>query len=83
MNIEQEIQQIKDRNAKVESDKAWETSLVRLFAIALVTYAAAGLTLMLIQAMRPWLTALVPTLGWILSTLTLPPLRKWWLKRHK
>lgn len=82
MNLEQEIQQIKNRNAKVESDKAWETSSVRRITIAVITYVVAGATLQLINASNPWLTAFVPTLGWLLSTLTLPPLRRWWLKRH-
>lgn len=83
MNLEEEIQLLKARNAKVESDKGWETSSARRIAVAAITYVVAGVTLSLIQANRPWLGAFIPTLGWILSTLSLPPLKKWWLRRRK
>jgi len=82
MDIEQEIQQLKDRNARVESDKAWENSWIRALSIAAIIYVIAGVTLQLIDATKPWFTALVPMLGWILSTLTLTPLKRWWLKRR-
>lgn len=82
MNIEQEIQALKDRNSRVEADKAWETSFIRAGVIALITYVVAGVTLQLIGAVKPWLTAFVPALGWILSTLTLTPLKKWWMRKQ-
>lgn len=81
MNLEQELQAIKDRNAKVESDKAWETSFTRALIIAVSTYVIAGVTLQIVGATKPWMTAFVPTLGFYLSTLTLPPIKRWWLKR--
>ena len=40
-------------------------------------------TLMFIDAAKPWLTALVPTIGWILSTLTLTPLKRWWMGKRE
>ncbi len=36
--IEKEINKIKKRNKKVESDKSWETSTFRRITIALMTY---------------------------------------------
>ena len=36
--IESELEAIKIRNAKVEADKAWETSLFRKCLIAILTY---------------------------------------------
>lgn len=33
-NIEKEINSIKERNQKVEADKAWEKSFTRMFFIA-------------------------------------------------
>lgn len=38
MNIQKEINQIKERNKKVEADKAWETSLSRKILIAILIY---------------------------------------------
>lgn len=83
MNLEQEVYALKDRNARVERDKAWETSGMRRLVIAVITYVVAGVTLMLVKANNPWLTAFVPALGWVLSTLTLPPVKRWWLSRRK
>ena len=38
MSLEERVAKIEARNAKVEADKAWETSWVRRFSIALLTY---------------------------------------------
>lgn len=43
--IKQEIRTITERNRRVEADKAWETSLFRLFSIAIVTYCVAAFLL--------------------------------------
>ena len=75
------IKSIEERNKRVEIDKAWETSFTRKFIIAVITYFIVVLFLYLISVNRPWLNALVPTGGYILSTLTLPFVKKGWLKR--
>ena len=36
--IEQEIIQIKERNKRAETDKAWETSWTRRICICILTY---------------------------------------------
>ena len=38
MNLEEEINKIKERNKKVELDKAWETSWTRKICIMVLTY---------------------------------------------
>ncbi|MBS3123107.1 hypothetical protein J4437_00570 [Candidatus Woesearchaeota archaeon] len=75
-----ELQKIKERNKRVEADKAWETSKTRRLLIALMTYLVMVIFLWFIEVKNPWLNALVPTLGFVLSTLTLPVLKKLWLK---
>lgn len=82
-NTENQIQAILDRNKKVETDKAWETSLTRKLFITLFTYLCALVWLMLIKQPLAWLTAAVPVLGYLLSTLTLPPLKKYWLRKNR
>jgi hypothetical protein len=78
MNIEQEIVKISERNAKVELDKAWETSWTRRLFIAAVTYVIAGIWIMLIHDTSPWLKAFVPAVGYILSTLSLTFIKSVW-----
>ena len=38
MDFEKEINEIKERNKRVETDKAWETSWVRRICICVLTY---------------------------------------------
>lgn len=79
-NLEQRIQQIEERNVRVEIDKAWETSWTRRLLLALLTYLTIGLYLSAIQIFQPWINAIVPTLGFMISTLTMPFFKKIWLK---
>ncbi len=79
--MEEELLNIKERNKRVEADKAWETSKTRRFLIAILTYFVMVLFLYVINVPRPWINALVPTLGFILSTLTLSIFKKIWLKQ--
>jgi len=77
--MKKEISALKERNRKVEIDKAWETSKTRRLVIALMTYIIIVIFLILIKAPNPWLNALVPVAGFILSTLTLSELKKLWV----
>lgn len=77
--LEKEINEIKQRNQKVEVDKAWETSFTRKGLLMLFTYIAIATYLFSIQVHKPFLNAIVPTLGFLLSTLTLPFFKKIWL----
>lgn len=78
--LEKEIKEIKQRNARVEEDKEWETSDARKVIIALVTYVLIGVYMTFLGISRPWLNAIVPTTGFILSTLTLSWARSIWIK---
>jgi hypothetical protein len=84
MSVEDRLSAIESRNAKVEADKAWETSLARRGFLALITWLAAGFTLSLLGSENAWILALVPVMGYIISTLSLPYIRQFWLtKVHK
>lgn len=78
IEIEQEVVSIRERNQRVERDKAWEGSLTRRACVVFITYGAAYALLLLIDASRPALGAFVPCLGYILSTLSLPFVRTYW-----
>ena len=77
--MKKEISAILERNRRVEADKAWETSKTRRAIIAAITYAVAAYLLIAINAPNPFLNALVPAAGFILSTLTLPFVKEQWL----
>lgn len=78
-----EIQDIKERNSRVEIDKAWETSWMRRALLILFTYLAIGIYLRAIRIGRPWLNAIVPAVAFLLSTLTMPFFKKVWLRFHR
>lgn len=83
MDLEQEILQIKKRNARVEAEKAWETSSVRKILIAVITYLFMVLLMRSLNIANPLINALVPTFGYILSTLTISFAKRVWLTRRK
>ncbi len=78
-DIQVEIEKIKARNIRVETDKAWETSRFRVFAVALLTYLMMVLLMWVIGVEKPCLSALVPTAGFTLSTLSLRFAKKFWI----
>ncbi|MFH1029668.1 MAG: hypothetical protein V1770_00225 [bacterium] len=78
--LEQEISKIKERNSKVESDKAWETSLFRKILIAILTYAVIVLFFYFADLPKPFINAIVPTIGFMLSTLSVPVFKNLWIK---
>lgn len=79
-DIEKDISEIKSRNKQVELEKQWETSITRRVLIIGFTYIALGLYMQAIDISDPWLNAIVPTVGFYLSTLSLPVFRKLWEK---
>ena len=80
-DLEKEIERIKDRNKRVEKDKAWETSITRKVAIAILTYIVVVIYSYLIKKVSSiFLSSLVPVLGFLLSTLSLKVLRNIWEK---
>lgn len=80
-NIKTELDAIKARNQRVEIDKAWETSRFRVFSIALLTYAMMVLLMSVLQVEKPHLSALVPTAGFMLSTVSLRFAKRFWIEK--
>lgn len=82
MNIEQELENIKKRNKRVELDKSWETSWTRKICIMILTYVIVVIYSYLIkQNDNILLSSLVPVIGFALSTLSLKYIRKIWEKK--
>jgi hypothetical protein len=78
MSVEDRLSAIEARNQRVEADKAWEISWARRGSIAFVTYIVISLTLMVIGHDGAWIHSLIPVIGYLLSTLALPFIRKQW-----
>jgi len=78
--LSQKIEKIEERNKLVEINKMWETSLTRRAILLFLTYLATSIYLNAINVNKPWLNAIVPSVGFMLSTLTLPFFKKIWQK---
>lgn len=82
--LEKRIDDIEKRNRRVEGDKAWETSTLRKILIVVLTYIFAVLYLKIADTTNPFFGAVVPCVGFFLSTQTLSIIKKKWLsKRNK
>lgn len=78
-SLQKEIDQIKHRNKKVESDKAWETSWTRRFLIIVLTYAVVVIFFITMKLPDPFVNAIVPAMAFILSNLGMPFFKRWWI----
>lgn len=79
--LQQEIEKIKERNKRVEADKAWETSWARKIVVLILTYIVISIFFYSADLPKPLLNAIVPALAFILSTLTIPVIKKFWLEK--
>ena len=81
--LKKEIEEIKQRNKRVELDKKWETSWTRKICIMLLTYVVVVIyTSIITKVTNVWLSSLVPVIGFTLSTLSLKMIRKIWEKKN-
>lgn len=81
--IEERLAVIEARNKKVENDKAWETSWTRRGSIMVLTYLVVASYLKFVVHIDPWINALVPVIGFLLSTLTISLLKRHWQSLRK
>ena len=76
-NLEKEIEQIRERNKRVELDKKWETSCIMILTyIVVIIY-----SYIIKNTDNIFLSSLVPVIGFALSTLSLKGIRYFWEKK--
>lgn len=80
--LEKRIEQLELRNKRVEGDKAWEMSWARRASIAVLTYIVVAAYLYFVVRIDPWVNAIVPVIGFTLSTIALSSLKQWWITRR-
>ena len=82
-DLEKNVEEILERNKRVELDKKWETSNTRKICIAVLTYIVVIIYSFLIsKTTNVFLSSLVPVMGFLLSTLSLKAVRKVWEKKN-
>lgn len=82
-DLEKNVEDILERNKRVELDKKWETCMTRKVCIAILTYIVVVIYSFLIsKTSNVFLSSLVPVMGFLLSTLSLNAIRKVWEKKN-
>ncbi|MAG02525.1 hypothetical protein CMI42_04250 [Candidatus Pacearchaeota archaeon] len=83
MDLEKEVVGIKERNKRVEGDKAWETSWTRRLLVVVLTYIVIVVFFYSAGLPDPFVNAIVPALAFVLSTFSMPMFKKMWLKNRR
>lgn len=83
IELERDVSEIKQRNKRVELDKAWETSWTRRILVFILTYIVIVIFFYFAGLPDPWINSIVPALAFLLSTLSLSLFKKIWLKSRK
>ncbi|MDB5164813.1 MAG: hypothetical protein JWL89_439 [Candidatus Saccharibacteria bacterium] len=83
IELVERIEKLEARNKRVEDNKGWETSWTRRLSIMVLTYLTVCVYLHFVVHISPWVNALVPVIGYFLSTLTVQRLKQHWLRRRK
>jgi hypothetical protein len=83
VTLEERIAAIEKRNLSVTLDKQWETSWTRKIAIMALTYMVVIVYLFIIGNDNPWINAIVPPVGFFLSTLAISRLRTMWQRSQE
>ena len=78
--IVKNLEEIEERNRRVEAEKGWETSITRRVLIALGTYAVCYGYMFFLGIEKAHLHALIPPGAYLLSTLSLRAFRLLWIK---
>ena len=81
-SLEKRVQAIEARNRKVELDKAWENSSIRRLVLFFVTLVFTYVFLEVINDDHPFGNAILGAAGFVLSTLTVSYLKKWWIAKQ-
>ena len=82
-NLLSRIKKIEQRNTRVELDKAWEGSNTRKLLIFFFTYMTIGIFMWSIGIEKPHIQAIIPSLGFLLSTFTILFAKHIWIQQKQ
>jgi len=78
--LEKQIEEIQERNIKVGTNKAWEISKFRKIVISILTYCIVVIFFFITKLPNPFVNALVPTVAFLISTLSISVFKKLWVR---
>jgi hypothetical protein len=78
--LEKKIDSILQRNHRVELEKSWETSKTRMISIAVTTFCVMAILMYVFDIEDILINASLATLGFVISSLSMSFIKKYWLK---
>ena len=78
--LQTEIEALQQRNFDKDRGKEFESSYTRVFFLMFVTYWTLFGYMYIIDTNNPWLDAIVPTVGFNISTWGLPVVKEYWIQ---
>ena len=82
-SLERRLAAIEERNSFVTFQKRWETSALRRILIAALTLFFAGIAFSALGSPRPFMDALIPVTGFVVSTFSIPWIRERWIAQQR
>lgn len=79
--IEDDIKKLKQRNKKVEQNKAWEVSIARKSILSILIYICVLICFLYLDISNPFFNAIIPTTAFILSTMSMTWFKYLWLNK--
>ena len=83
LDLEETLQGVLERNQRVEIEKRWEQSTTRIIGVVVLTYILMCIVFYMIGSEHFMMNAIIPTLGYYLSTQSLSVLKSRWIRRLK
>lgn len=81
--LKKELEQIHQRNKRVELDKAWELSWTRKLIVAFLTYIVIVIFFVFAALPSPFVNSIVPALAFVISSSSLSLFKRLWLRLLK
>ncbi len=81
--LKRDIEELKNRNKSVDLNKKWEVSIERKVLVVIITYIIMSLVMYSLWMNKPFLNALIPTLWYFLSTLSLEFAKKIYINKKQ
>lgn len=80
--LQAEVEALKQRNFEKDRGKEYEGSYTRIFFLMMITYWTLFAYMYIIETNNPFLDAIVPTVGFNISTWKLPFVKEWWIQAN-
>lgn len=81
-HLEETVERIRLSGKYSNLQKNWENSRIRVITVAVSMYVLTLTFMLILQVQNPIVSALLPTVGYMLSTNSIPLVRRIWVRNY-